>query len=928
MYTRIITSLFSVFLLFSTQKATAQTGDYYLKHFTVNLPNIDNDNYAITQDGQGRMHVANRQGVLRFDGTFWSITRTPGTVLSVKYDIITDLIYVGCINGYGYIKTDQTGRETYISLSNGDVFAKNISKIEVFENFVYFLGEDILYEYSKRDQKIIHSYKDHVLNFFAYNKNIYACYDNYTISKLGITKFNEQYFGNIPNADIIFSRPLTKYSNIIGTINNKLYTLSGNYFKEIKLKDAAYIEHCELLDAVVMDDRTVVIATTKGGCLIVNIITGETKSIINYYSGLPDNEVYAIGKDISGGVWIAHEFGITRLDYNLPYRCFSNYLGLEGHMEAAITFNGKLYVGTNEGIFMLDETKLYKEVADENPDKKQVKLPVKTTVKKVQKKTTPTNSNKNTKGSATTTSDKKTKPTPKKERFKFRDLFKKKDKADSTAAVPKQSATKKEHQPKKVKSNFFTKISSLRAKTEGQSKKYVLESIKHSFKKVNVGDLKCIQLLVSNNKLLAATNSGIYEINGLTATRICPDNIRYLYASKFTSRIFASTSHGEVLTFSFQDDKWNKIELFDFIKQPITYIAEDDKKNLWLSGIDQVYRFTIDDSSKIQDFYEQEIQNPYSDDIFVTNLNKKIYFSLSSTYYYFDYVTHKLVRDTLVENKFKNSERIINSQSDMLWILKNKSWQYLSDGIRDNDNFIYLSLFRNVDEMILDKKSNAIWVITSDNKLYNLTLNKNRNILSQPKVYINDVKNAQGQYLSVSNFSVQQNESNLSLDIISTDYYDQNALEYQYKIVGLNEQWSQWSTNNTIILNYLSSGKYKILIRSRNALGQITEKEAINFKIKPPYWQTWWFYLAELIFFGLLWMLSFRLNRTNYSNQVIRKLLTFMTLVLTVEFMSTIAENMVNINISPVIDFMVKVGIAIILFPFEQLLLRFIAKKE
>src|ERR1700759_4498358 len=110
MCTRIIG--FLLFLLVFVQKTPAQTGDYYLKHFTVNLPNIDNDNYAITQDGQGRMHVANRQGVLRFDGTFWSITRTPGTVLSVKYDIITDLIYVGCINGYGYIQTDQTGRET------------------------------------------------------------------------------------------------------------------------------------------------------------------------------------------------------------------------------------------------------------------------------------------------------------------------------------------------------------------------------------------------------------------------------------------------------------------------------------------------------------------------------------------------------------------------------------------------------------------------------------------------------------------------------------------------------------------------------------------------------------------------------------------------------------------------------------------------
>ena len=847
------------------------------------------------------MHIANRQGVLRFDGTFWSITSTPGTVLSIKYDKLSNLVYVGCINDYGYIETDATGRETYISLSKGDVFAKNIAKIEVFENFVYFLGEDNLFEYSKIDQKIIQSYKDHIVNFFAFEKNIYACYENSTISKLGITKFKEQHFGNMPNEDIIFSTPLNENSNLIGTISNKLFILYANSFREIKLKDASYIEHCELLDAIVIDPQTAIIATTKGGCLVVNIQTGETISVINYYSGLPDNEVYAIGKDASGGLWIAHEFGITRLDYNIPFRCFSNYLGLEGRIETAITFNGNLYVGTNEGIYMLNQTKLYKEIVD---------------VKKITLKTK--------KGILKKTTSNATQATiwrEKKSRFKFRNLFKKRDKQDSTEVTADAlSYNFKKGKVKKKKTHS--------SKHENQSKKYILESVKYSFKKIGDDDLKCIQLIVTNNRLLAATNSGIFDINGLTASRICNDNIRYLYTSKYKPTIYASTSRGEVLTFEYAQSKWNKIQLFDFIKQPITYIAEDDKKNLWLSGVDQVYRFTIDENSKIQDIYEQEIKNPYSDDIFIINLNKQIYFSLSSTYYYFDYATKKLVRDSTIENKFKNSEKILNSQSHVLWILKNKTWNYFSDIVESNDNYMYLSLFRNVDEMIVDKEGNAIWVITSNNKLYKLSTKKSSNVLSQPNVFVNDVKNAQGQFLSISNFSIQQNESNLIFDIISTDYYDQSALEYQYKIVGLSDKWSQWSTNNTIILNYLMSGNYKILIRSRNALGQITEKEASAFKIKPPYWQTWWFYLGELVFFGVLWLLSFRLNRLNYSNQIIRKLLTFITLVMTVEFMSTMAESLVNINVSPVVDFVVKVGIAIILFPFEQLLVKFIAKKE
>jgi hypothetical protein len=325
---------------------------------------------------------------------------------------------------------------------------------------------------------------------------------------------------------------------------------------------------------------------------------------------------------------------------------------------------------------------------------------------------------------------------------------------------------------------------------------------------------------------------------------------------------------------------------------------------------------------------EIEINNPYSDDIHLFNYENKIYFSLSASFYYFDPVKNKLEKNLLLEENFRHAERVIYSQNDALWVLKTKYWELLSDLFPKNDNFVYLSLFKNVDEYIIDKDRKVIWVLTDKNQLYSLNLSTNNNTLAQPDILVHNIKNARGEYLSINNFSVQQEESNLLLNVVSPDYYNQNALDYQYKIVGYSKEWSHWSNSNTIILNYLSSGEYTINVRSRNAFGQITEKEAVKFTIKPPFWQTWWFYLLEVVFFGSLWMLSFKVNRSGNANDIIRKALTFLTLVITIEFLSTLAESLVNFNISPVLDFLVKVCIAVSLVPIERLLSGFIARNN
>ena len=68
-----------------------------------------------------------------------------------------------------------------------------------------------------------------------------------------------------------------------------------------------------------------------------------------------------LGYDKSGGLWLSHQFGLTRADLNLPVGNFSIYHGLKGNLTTSLKHNNELYVATSEGVFYLAKVKSYSQ---------------------------------------------------------------------------------------------------------------------------------------------------------------------------------------------------------------------------------------------------------------------------------------------------------------------------------------------------------------------------------------------------------------------------------------------------------------------------------------------------------------------------------------------------------------------------------------
>jgi PAS domain S-box-containing protein len=74
------------------------------------------------------------------------------------------------------------------------------------------------------------------------------------------------------------------------------------------------------------------------------------------------------------------------------------------------------------------------------------------------------------------------------------------------------------------------------------------------------------------------------------------------------------------------------------------------------------------------------------------------------------------------------------------------------------------------------------------------------------------------------------------------------GLRYQYKLEGVDQNWSTPSDQRTVTAN-LSSGSYRFLVRSVSSDGVTSEHSAtVSLTILPPFWRRWWFVtLAALL---------------------------------------------------------------------------------
>lgn len=95
----------------------------------------------------------------------------------------------------------------------------------------------------------------------------------------------------------------------------------------------------------------------------------------------------------------------------------------------------------------------------------------------------------------------------------------------------------------------------------------------------------------------------------------------------------------------------------------------------------------------------------------------------------------------------------------------------------------------------------------------------------------------------------------VSINISTLHYVNDHRIVY--KMEGIDDDWRVAERSNRISYPYLPVGQHTLLLRSVNAEGEFSNTTRLSIQIKPPWYQTWWFYtLIAIGFIAELWWLD------------------------------------------------------------------------
>lgn len=100
-------------------------------------------------------------------------------------------------------------------------------------------------------------------------------------------------------------------------------------------------------------------------------------------------------------------------------------------------------------------------------------------------------------------------------------------------------------------------------------------------------------------------------------------------------------------------------------------------------------------------------------------------------------------------------------------------------------------------------------------------------------------------------------QNNVQIDFFSIGAGSSDSTGYQYKLEGVDKDWSPLTSSRSVTFANLSPAAYRFLVRAVNGDGVVSEQAAsVSFRVLRPIWQRWWFLaLAGLLLISLAYLL-------------------------------------------------------------------------
>ncbi|WP_138433697.1 helix-turn-helix and ligand-binding sensor domain-containing protein [Winogradskyella algicola] len=318
-----------------------------------------NQNWDLHRAVNGKIYVANNNGLLEYDGLDWKLFQLPNktTVRSVLE--LNNLVFTGSFEEFGYWEEDDYGDLIYNSLSE-------LIKDDISPN------EEIWQILSYKDKIVFRSFSSIYIYDFKTVERINPSSAVISLSLVGedllVSTLNNGIF-KLQNKTLIpfFSDEILKDTKIISIVKKQdryliMTSLKGSFYLiSNKLVPTTYafnneIKQHQLNKFSKLDNGYMVFGTIKDGVYVADS-NGEIKFHVSKENGLINNTVLGQFIDNNSKLWLGLDNGIATIDLKNTNYFFNDISGKLGAVYDIVKYQGLLYIGTNTGLFCLDKNK-------------------------------------------------------------------------------------------------------------------------------------------------------------------------------------------------------------------------------------------------------------------------------------------------------------------------------------------------------------------------------------------------------------------------------------------------------------------------------------------------------------------------------------------------------------------------------------------
>jgi ligand-binding sensor domain-containing protein/DNA-binding CsgD family transcriptional regulator len=363
------------------------------------------------------------------------------------------------------------------------------------------------------------------------------------------------------------------------------------------------------------------------------------------------------------------------------------------------------------------------------------------------------------------------------------------------------------------------------------------------------------ELSLQDGRLLCGHNTGTFQVNGNTISRITGISGGWTIKKLNTNQLIQGTYTG--LVFYKKDNAGNWV--FDHkpegFGEPSRYVEQDNKGEIWVShAYKGIYRVTLTNDLKKAasvKYYDKGSGLPGSYNINVFNLDNRIIFSSDSGFYVYDDISDRFSKYQQLNKMlgtFLSSNKIIPALGKKYWFI-NHGRVALADLSTPGKLSIDSNRFNILDgRMVKDYENisrinSSIYLISVDDGFVILN---DEDALQQtktklPMVLVRRIENITDRITPITDNGNQKDieipyaQNNIRISY-SLPFYRQEKVKFQYYLEGYSKQWSDWSTQTQKEFTNLNQGTYNFKVRAKINEENVSPVTTLSFTILAPWY--------------------------------------------------------------------------------------------